>query len=67
MQAPLGPSSPANPYLPLPARIVRIQRMTPGHHVYQLRFLDLLGNANGRLDVGDVRAWMVDQGIIPDA
>lgn len=30
----------ANPYLPLPARIVRIQRMTPGHNVYQLRFLD---------------------------
>jgi sulfhydrogenase subunit gamma (sulfur reductase) len=40
MQAPLGLGSPANPYLPLPARIVRIQRMTPGHHVYQLRFVD---------------------------
>jgi len=30
----------ANPYLPLPARIVRIQRMTPGHNVYQLRLAD---------------------------
>ncbi|HYH80202.1 MAG TPA: putative Ig domain-containing protein [Longimicrobium sp.] len=28
----------------------------------QQRFLDLLGNQNGRLDVGDVRAWMIDQG-----
>jgi hypothetical protein len=28
----------------------------------QQRFLDLLGNANGRLDVGDVRAWLLDQG-----
>jgi M6 family metalloprotease-like protein len=26
----------------------------------QLRFLDLLGNRNGRLDVGDVRAWLID-------
>lgn len=26
----------------------------------QTRFLDLLGNRNGRLDVGDVRAWLVD-------
>jgi hypothetical protein len=25
-----------------------------------LRFLDLLGNRNGRLDVGDVRAWLID-------
>lgn len=33
----------------------------------QLRFLDLLGNANGRLDVGDVRAWMVDQGVLPNS
>ena len=24
------------------------------------RFLDLLGNRNGRVDVGDVRAWLVD-------
>jgi hypothetical protein len=24
------------------------------------RFLDLLGNANGRVDVGDVRAWLLD-------
>lgn len=30
----------ANPYLPLSARIVRVQRMTPGHNLYQLRFLD---------------------------
>jgi NAD(P)H-flavin reductase len=37
--------APANPYLPLPARIVRIQRMTPGHNVYQLRFLDPLVGA----------------------
>lgn len=28
----------------------------------QVRFLDLVGNANGRLDVGDVRAWLIDQG-----
>lgn len=33
----------------------------------QLRFLDLLGNANGRLDVGDVRAWLVDQGVLADS
>jgi M6 family metalloprotease-like protein len=26
----------------------------------QLRFLDLLGNKNGRLDVGDARAWLDD-------
>ena len=26
----------------------------------QLRFLDLIGNRNGRLDVGDVRAWLLD-------
>jgi hypothetical protein len=26
----------------------------------QVRFLDLLGNRNGRLDVGDVRAWLAD-------
>jgi uncharacterized repeat protein (TIGR02543 family) len=26
----------------------------------QIRFLDLLGNRNGRLDVGDVRAWLLD-------
>jgi M6 family metalloprotease-like protein len=25
-----------------------------------IRFLDLLGNRNGRLDVGDVRAWLVE-------
>ncbi|HEX5726709.1 MAG TPA: hypothetical protein VFX98_14635, partial [Longimicrobiaceae bacterium] len=25
-----------------------------------LRFLDLLGNRNGKLDVGDVRAWLLD-------
>jgi len=29
----------------------------------QLRFLDLLGNGNGRLDVGDVRAWLLDTGV----
>jgi M6 family metalloprotease-like protein len=28
----------------------------------QVRFLDLLGNGNGRLDVGDLRAWLADQG-----
>jgi M6 family metalloprotease-like protein len=26
----------------------------------QVRFLDLLGNRNARLDVGDVRAWLVE-------
>ncbi|HEV7590752.1 MAG TPA: putative Ig domain-containing protein [Longimicrobium sp.] len=31
----------------------------------EARFLDLQGNANGRLDVGDVRAWMIAQGILP--
>jgi M6 family metalloprotease-like protein len=31
----------------------------------QARFLDLQGNANGRMDVGDVRAWMVAQGMLP--
>jgi hypothetical protein len=30
----------------------------------QARFLDLLGNANGRVDVGDVRAWLADQGLL---
>ena len=25
----------------------------------QARFLDLLGNGNGRVDVGDVRAWLI--------
>jgi M6 family metalloprotease-like protein len=28
-------------------------------------FLDLLGNRNGRLDVGDVRAWLIDTGALP--
>ena len=27
-------------------------------------FLDLLGNRNGRVDVGDVRAWLVDVGAL---
>jgi hypothetical protein len=27
-------------------------------------FLDLLGNRNGRVDVGDVRAWLVDIGAL---
>lgn len=31
----------------------------------QARFLDLQGNANGRLDVGDVRAWMMAEGLLP--
>jgi hypothetical protein len=31
----------------------------------QLRFLDLLGNKNGRLDVGDARAWLQDANVIP--
>jgi hypothetical protein len=26
----------------------------------QARFLDLLGNRNGRVDVGDVRAWLME-------
>lgn len=26
----------------------------------QIRFLDLLGNRNGSLDIGDVRAWLLD-------
>jgi M6 family metalloprotease-like protein len=30
----------------------------------QARFIDLQGNANGRVDVGDVRAWMMAQGLI---
>jgi len=30
----------------------------------QARFLDLLGNGNGRVDVGDVRAWLADQGML---
>jgi M6 family metalloprotease-like protein len=28
-------------------------------------FLDLLGNRNGRVDIGDVRAWLVDVGALP--
>lgn len=40
MQASPSLGSTPNPYLPLSARIVRIQRMTPGHNVYQLRFVD---------------------------
>jgi len=28
-------------------------------------FLDLLGNRNGRVDVGDARAWLVDIGALP--
>jgi hypothetical protein len=28
-------------------------------------FLDLLGNRNGRVDIGDVRAWLVDIGSLP--
>ena len=27
-------------------------------------FLDLLGNRNGRVDIGDVRAWLVDIGVL---
>jgi hypothetical protein len=30
----------------------------------QSRFLDLQGNANGRVDVADVRAWMRGQGLL---
>jgi hypothetical protein len=30
----------------------------------QARFLDLVGNANGRVDVADVRAWMREQGLL---
>jgi M6 family metalloprotease-like protein len=29
-----------------------------------LRFLDLLGNGNGRFDVGDVLAWLIDAGVL---
>lgn len=28
------------------------------------RFLDLIGNRNGRFDIGDVRAWLMEQGIV---
>jgi M6 family metalloprotease-like protein len=31
------------------------------------RFLDLLGNQNGRVDLADVRAWLVDTGRLPPA
>ncbi len=31
------------------------------------RFLDLVGNRNGRVDVGDVRAWLVDAGYLSPA
>jgi M6 family metalloprotease-like protein len=31
------------------------------------RFLDLLGNRNGRLDIGDVRAWLSDAGRLAPA
>ncbi|MEX2281852.1 MAG: putative Ig domain-containing protein [Gemmatimonadota bacterium] len=30
----------------------------------QARFVDLLGNRNGRVDVGDLRAWLIDAGIV---
>lgn len=30
------------------------------------RFLDLIGNDNGRYDVGDFRAYLQDTGVIPD-
>lgn len=33
----------------------------------QARFLDLLGNRNGRVDVGDVRAWLTQAGQIDAA
>lgn len=33
----------------------------------QMRFLDLLGNRNGRVDVGDVRAWLAQAGQIDPA
>ena len=31
----------------------------------QRNFLDLLGNRNGRVDVGDVRAWLIDTQALP--
>lgn len=31
----------------------------------ELRYLDMIGNGNGRLDVGDVRAWLIETGQIP--
>lgn len=31
----------------------------------QLRYLDLIGNRNGRLDIGDVRAWLRVTGATP--
>lgn len=45
MQPSASPLPGPNPYLPLPARIVRIQRMTPGHHVYQLRLAEPAASA----------------------
>ncbi|HEU0054512.1 MAG TPA: putative Ig domain-containing protein, partial [Longimicrobium sp.] len=33
----------------------------------QARYLDLAGNHNGRLDLGDVRAWLDAQGSLPGA
>jgi hypothetical protein len=33
----------------------------------QARFVDLLGNRNGRVDVGDLRAWLVDAGLMSSA
>jgi hypothetical protein len=33
----------------------------------QTRFLDLLGNGNGQVDVGDVRAWLIDASYLTPA
>ena len=33
----------------------------------QARFVDLLGNRNGRVDVGDLRAWLIDTGLMSSA
>ncbi len=30
-----------------------------------LQFLDVQGNGNGRLDLGDVRAWVIAEGLLP--
>jgi M6 family metalloprotease-like protein len=43
-----------------PAAVVDQLLMGTGLAADQAHFLDLLGNRNGRVDVGDVRAWLAD-------
>jgi hypothetical protein len=31
----------------------------------EIKFLDLIGNRNGSFDIGDVRAWLIDNGQLP--